>query len=308
MNGTHLGQVRLERPSGDEGVGVLDRNHSGKVELLREPDEFHDAIGRLVRHADVANFSGVDDVLHALELLLEGDGVPLLLLVVLLGAEERHVPVGPVDLQEVDVVRPEPREDLVDALLDVGLRDANDAIVAQVRHPFGLARDLRRDDEVLPPLVLKPGPNVPLGQALGLLLARDGVHLSGIHEVHPAVERVAQLLVSLGLCVLLPPGHGAKANLWNDEVAFAELAQLWRVGGGDGCRSRGTRPPRRSSPVQRGDSRTQHVARCESLGRSRSAVLDFALQDSQPQTKSISALISDPFGKIGSVVQQGAGK
>ena len=127
VSGARLCQISFVRSSHEERIRVLDRDDFGPPALLGLEQEAGDAPARLVGDADMPHFPLADDGGQRLELLLERD-VPLadVFRVVGTGAEQRDVAIGPVDLQEVDVVCAEPGEAALDGLFNLGLCDAGD--------------------------------------------------------------------------------------------------------------------------------------------------------------------------------------
>mmetsp|Transcript_55223 Transcript_55223/g.131170 ORF Transcript_55223/g.131170 Transcript_55223/m.131170 type:complete len:288 (-) Transcript_55223:616-1479(-) len=105
----HLGHRRVEL-AGEKRVGVLHRDGLRQALLHSEGRERHHAERRLVGEAPVPHLPLLDELSHSLELLLERHRRHLKAVVVLVGPEKRHVAVRPVDLQEVDIVRPQALE------------------------------------------------------------------------------------------------------------------------------------------------------------------------------------------------------
>mmetsp|Transcript_40820 Transcript_40820/g.79931 ORF Transcript_40820/g.79931 Transcript_40820/m.79931 type:complete len:249 (-) Transcript_40820:580-1326(-) len=100
----HLLQPRLVVHPVDEGVTVLDGDNLWEIKPLCSLAELHNAKGGLVGDAHVADLSLLLKLLELRELLLERLIIPHESLVELHLAEERHVSVGPVNLDKIDVV------------------------------------------------------------------------------------------------------------------------------------------------------------------------------------------------------------
>ena len=104
-----LRQLRLERAV-KEAERVLDGHGPWDAELIRGADELADAIRGLVAQTVVPDLPGGDELAERRDCFLDGHRVTLLGRVVHALAEVWGVSVGPVELVEVDVVRPEPPE------------------------------------------------------------------------------------------------------------------------------------------------------------------------------------------------------
>mmetsp|Transcript_21691 Transcript_21691/g.55231 ORF Transcript_21691/g.55231 Transcript_21691/m.55231 type:complete len:321 (+) Transcript_21691:414-1376(+) len=187
-----LRQVVLELVAHQQRVAVLDAHDLGQALGLGEPAELAHAVRGLVGHTNPPHLACLDDILHALQLLLKRHvTLPLLRGVVRAAAKQRHVPVRPVDLQQVDVVGAQALEAGIHALLDLLARDARGAW--RVAHPSGalrVAADLASQHDAVPLAPLHPAANVLVGQALSLRLGGHRVHLCSVHEVDAHVPCV----------------------------------------------------------------------------------------------------------------------
>mmetsp|Transcript_1312 Transcript_1312/g.3583 ORF Transcript_1312/g.3583 Transcript_1312/m.3583 type:complete len:369 (-) Transcript_1312:55-1161(-) len=223
-----LGHTGLVVLPANEGVAVLDRDDPGIKFGVRlgQVDHRADPERRLVAHADVPDLPRLDDLVQRRELLLERDGIVHIHGVeIRLPEQSAGVPVRPVELEEVDVVRPQPLEGRVHTLQDLLPRQFRRTFVLpQPRNPFGPSRDFGRKNDVLP----LPPPHershrlicLPLGFGLG----RYRVHLSRIEEVDAVlVPGQVQLLDALLDGVLLAEGHGPHAHLGDGQVRAPQL-------------------------------------------------------------------------------------
>ena len=131
-------------------------------------------------------------------------------------------------LVEVDVVRLEPREALVDRLDDVGARKRRLPVAVSKPVALTAADDLRGKDHARAGALPRgePGADDLLRAPLRFALGRDGIHLGGVEQVHAAVDREVHLLVALRFGVLLAPGHGAERQRAHLEPGVAERAVL----------------------------------------------------------------------------------
>ena len=146
-------------------------------------------------------------------------------------AEHRLVAFRPVQLVEVDVIGLQPLQRTVDGGADVGAVHGRRAAA----NPVEIARragDLGRDHDLLAPLALQPAPDDAFRHAESPGARRHGVHLGGVEEIDAGGERVVKLVVGIGFAGLLAEGHGAEADVGNDQLAAAERAGIEIFGHG----------------------------------------------------------------------------
>ena len=102
-------------------------------------------------------------------------------------------------------------------------------------NPVEIARgagDLGRDDDLVALLALQPAPDDGFRGAEGLGARRHGVHLGGVDEIDAAGQREIELAVGVGFAGLFAEGHGAEADVGDEQIAAAERAWVERVGHG----------------------------------------------------------------------------
>ncbi len=194
-------------------LGELQEGHQAPRRLVGEPDEADLAIRdqRAERIEDVVDRVGVAGQAHIFE--------PL---------ENAHGAVRPMELIDVDVIRLEPRQALVDCLIDLRCAlPGQNRVVAQPIDHGATARDLRGDQHLVPCLAARePCANDLLGTPLRLGLRRNRIDLGSVEDVDAPSKGVVHLRVALGLGVLLAIGHGAQAERAHLHAGPAKLPVL----------------------------------------------------------------------------------
>src|SRR5262249_1518195 len=95
--------------------------------------------------------------------------------------------------------------------------------VADMGHAAQRPGYLGRDHDLVAGLGrFQPRADIALGPSLRLAARRHRIHLGRVEEIDAALERIAQLLMRLGLAVLLAPGHGAETDAADFDAGTAE--------------------------------------------------------------------------------------
>ena len=214
--------INFGSPGGMPNFGT-----GGELSSDDRPAKRADPPGRFVRQPPVANLARPHQRAHRLDLL--GDGGALALGG---GVEHRVAEVGqvslrPVDLVEVDAIGLQAPKAGLAGLRDVGPVQVG-APAAYPVAPAG-AGDLGGDHEPVAVVAGKPAAEILLGPALGFGPRRHRIHLRGVDEVDPAIDRQVELGVRVGLAVLLAPGHGPEAHGGNLELRSGKCPVFHRL-------------------------------------------------------------------------------
>mmetsp|Transcript_26107 Transcript_26107/g.52035 ORF Transcript_26107/g.52035 Transcript_26107/m.52035 type:complete len:372 (-) Transcript_26107:136-1251(-) len=230
-----LRQPRLVLLAHHQRVAVLDR-HDLRIQVrvgLRQHRHAAHAVGGLVRHPDVPDFARPDQLLQGGQLFLEGHRPPLRLPLLGLGRQEvgrpegaAGVPVGPVDLQQIDVVDAEPRQRRVHRVQDLLARHRRRRLRRAPRQPVdgAAAGHLRGQDHVLALSVLQEQAHRLVGPALRLRLRRHGIHFGRVQKVDAVVvEGAVEERHALLQGVLFSVRHRAHTDLGDDQLRVSQL-------------------------------------------------------------------------------------
>ena len=122
--------------------------------------------------------------------------------------KEVGVTVRPMQLVEIDTVCLQSPQRAVYCLNQLISRESG--TTTQIMKLWIWPCSLRGEHIVIAkPSLLEPGANVFLGPTLSFSPGGNRVHLCRIQHVDASLERIGNLLVGFGLCVLLTPGHRA---------------------------------------------------------------------------------------------------
>ena len=218
-----FGKADLEGPV-QQIIGILDGDDARSLPCFGAGDELHRAPGRLIGKPDMADLAGLDEIIQRAERLLDRHLVRRIMqpIGIAAGAEQLRGAVGPVQLVEVDIIRPQPLQRGFERLGDMGAVQPGRAAlrpqvgIAPPRHLGGEDHPIARAAE------REPIADEALGGALRLALRGNGIDFRGIEEVDAMVERHVHLGMGFGLGVLLSPGHGAKADGGDAQIGAAK--------------------------------------------------------------------------------------
>ena len=208
--------------------------------LLRHAQEMHRAPGGFVGEADRADLAFPDQHRKRLERLVQVvEDARRVLPARVIGpalAEMVGTAVRPVQLVEIDVVRPQSPEASCDRVAQAGGGDR--CPLADPRPPG--PGDLRRKHHVAAPAGRRePAADAFFRPPLGFRRGRvGGVHLRRVEEIDALRESVVHLPMRLRLAVLVAPVHRAEADLAHLDAGAAELLEL-HVSGLAVCSGRG---------------------------------------------------------------------
>ena len=194
--------LALDISAGNRIIG-LDRFKARPSLACGETERLHDLPGHQVRAADVADLTGAHEIVERPQCFVE-----------------RRREVGAVDLVEVDIVRTEPNETVLDRVQDVPAGET-DGVGTRPRS----APRLGRDDHVL-----ACNSEILDCAAQNSLRLAFGIDIGGTEEVDAGVDRKAQKIRCRSLIELSDDrpefspsaeGHGAEANLRDKKACAA---------------------------------------------------------------------------------------
>ena len=207
----------------EQAVGVLHAGDARQPGRIGQPHEFGHAPGCFVADAHVAHLAGLHQALQAAQLFVDRCDRSVVLRVVVQVAEHRHIARRPVQLVQVDDLGAQPlqaglagRDDVVGG--DIGAAVAQPFIAAHRTGRLGGQHDARAHFGALG----QPAADETFGFAIVGRARRHGVHLGGVDEVQPALQRVVEQAVRCRFVDLrLAEGHRAEADGADPEVAAA---------------------------------------------------------------------------------------
>jgi hypothetical protein len=215
-----FGQAGFESPV-EQAVGVLRRDDARQAEFLGQPGELHDAPRVFVGNADVADLAFADQFAECFQLLADRRALPVVGRIELPLAEHRLVALRPVQLVEVDVVRLQALQRTLDGGADVGAVHGWRAVANPVQ-VAARAGDLGGEHDLVALPVASASARRCFPMRRRFPARRHGIHLGGVEEVDPLRQRVDRAGRGHRIRGLLAEGHGAEADLGNDEIAAAE--------------------------------------------------------------------------------------
>mmetsp|Transcript_48933 Transcript_48933/g.122282 ORF Transcript_48933/g.122282 Transcript_48933/m.122282 type:complete len:354 (+) Transcript_48933:383-1444(+) len=224
LGGARLCGAVLLKPPVHEGKVVLDAHRGGDPKPLGGLEKLDNTDSVLVRDAPVLDLASLDQLADRADALVEGDVVLVVVGALKLeGPKGRRVPLGPVQLVEVEVFGLEPLERGVARLEDLVARQPRVLVLAWGDLPVGdnppagaAPRDLGGEEDLgaRRGVRLQPVADVDLGAPHGLARGGDGVELRCVDEgvLDARLEDiVVELGVGLELGVLISPCHGSEA-------------------------------------------------------------------------------------------------
>lgn len=219
-----FGKAVFERAI-DETVGVLNGDDARQGPFLSLTEKTHDAISGFVRNADMADLAGAHEVIECGEGFLERHSVVIVVTIAAaVRAKELNLPVRPVELIKIDVVRLQVAQGALDSSEDLISRQTAFRAVADPGHRRA-ASDLSGDDHLTAVFARrKPAPDNAFGFALGLRFRRDGVKLGSIEEIDPAREAGVHLFHGVFFADLVAKHHCAEAQRGHVEISAAKTA------------------------------------------------------------------------------------
>jgi hypothetical protein len=144
-----FGQANLEAAV-EQVIGILDAGHAGQPQALGEFQKAHHAPGRFIGQADVADLARLNEIIQGGEGFQQRRRLRALGMRVAQPAEEIGVPVGPMQLVEVDVIGLQTFEAGVQGGRDLRPGETGSA-VTNPGQPIGPSHDFGGDDQLIAP-------------------------------------------------------------------------------------------------------------------------------------------------------------